>query len=387
MAADSDDPTAARETLGPRSGRRPDHSEADLGPPAEDTRACPACGALHTSAVRFCEECGAPQTRRAAPRTVGPRRARAGGSGSAAVGALGDDDDQGPSLDREGRRLANAALLKARKRLRFVRFVLWLHALSNGLAAVLYFSQGPLVLAWVSVAIVAVAACGALTLSRFPFGWTVGCAAFQTLVVVAIVGYGGIPVFPALFAMLLWSAVPVTARAGRILREHDDLYDADHLKGKRSTSAPKAEVRVRAEAQRSGERRARLRTLAIAAGVVGVLGVGGALAMRSLSQPRERAPRIDAFRAALAAGDAAAGEDLCTGDYRGPSWRKVTTILEREGWLPGGVTIGAPEVLREGERFAEVRFTLPRGDMRTMWRLVERDWCLDGVVFKGVRGE
>jgi hypothetical protein len=237
----------------------------------------------------------------------------------------------------------------------------------------------------VLLAIGATALTGALTLHRYPFGWTVGCAAFETLIVVAIVAYGGVPVLDALFALLLWCAVPVMARAARILREHDDLYDADHLRGKRSTSAPKAEVRARAEAQRRIERRARLRTLAIAAALLIVVGVGGTFALQAWSKPRERAPRFDAFRAALAAGDETAGEALCTSDFRGTSWRKVTAILERENWLPGGVTVGTPEVLREGEHFAEVRFTLPRGDMRTMWRLVERDWCLDRVVFKGVR--
>jgi hypothetical protein len=187
------------------------------------------------------------------------------------------------------------------------------------------------------------------------------------------------------FALLLWLSVPVTSHAARILREHGDVFDAERLRGKLRTSAPKAEVRRRAEEQRRVDRRSGLRTLAIASGLLVVVGGGGYYAVQALSQPRERAPRLEAFRAALTAGDAAAGEALCTPDYSGDSWRKVTAILEREGWIPGGAAVGAPEILREGKRYAEVRFALPRGDMRTMWRLVERDWCLDGVVFKGVR--
>ena len=353
------------------------------GPEVGAPIACPACGAIHARAVRFCEECGAPIAGRT-PRADTVRKTRPRAAASAPARRR-DGEDDGPSLDREGRRLAHAALLKARQRLKFVRVVLGLHAFFNTVYAIASFVVGQTVLGSVLLAIGATALTGALTLHRFPFGWTVGCAAFQTLIVVLVVASGGLPILDGLFALLLWCAVPVMARAARILREHDDVYDAAHLRNKRSTSAPKAEVRARAEEQRRIDRRAGLRTMGIVAALLVAVGVGGTYAVKAVSKPRERAPRLEAFRAALAVGDAAAGEALCTDDFRGGSWRKVTTILEREDWLPGGVAAGTPEVLREGKNFAEVRFPLPRGHMRTMWRLVERDWYLDQVVFKGVR--
>jgi hypothetical protein len=144
-------------------------------------------------------------------------------------------------------------------------------------------------------------------------------------------------------------------------------------------------VRRRAEEERHRESSARIRTLAIAAGLLVVVGFGGYFVVHALSQPRERAPRLEAFRVALAAGDAVGARALCSADYPETSWRKFIAILEREEWFPGGTTVGAPEVVRSGSRAAEVTFSLPRGRMRSMWRLEGRDWCLDQMKLEGVR--
>ncbi len=63
----------------------------------------------------------------------------------------------------------------------------------------------------------------------------------------------------------------------------------------------------------------------------------------------------------------------------------MRAVLEREDWLPSGVELSPPEVVRQGRNFAEIHFQLPRGQVKTRWIVERRDWCLDGAVFSGVR--
>lgn len=290
-----------------------------------------------------------------------------------------------PSLDREARQVAGTTIRRAKRRLRFVRFLLWLGAVGNALGGLLLLNYGDTLLGGISLALAAVFAAGALTLHRFPVGWTVGLAGFQTLSVALAVLDGDLPALGIFIAALLWGAVPVTARATRIVRQHADVFDEDALRLGYSATAPKGETRQRAEQRDREARRKRLATLAWVVGAVAAVGVGGTLAIRAATKPRPLPPRLEAFRAALARGDADGAEALCSATYRGGSWEKAQAILERESWLPGGVALGAPITKREGDHSVEVHFPLPRGLMKTIWQLEGRDWVLDGVIFSGVR--
>ncbi len=363
--------------------------------PAPDApgRECPACGALHSKPVKFCEECGA-SLARPRRRTSAGAQASAPRTGRSAARSATDEGSAAPegeqeraplSLDREGRKVANVELRRAKRRLRFVRVMLWLNFVFNAIGTAVLFGQGEVLIGAISLGFTAIALTGVLTLHRYPFGWTIGLAGLQTLTMIAAIAEGDRPVLGLVVAALLWGAVPVTARASRLLREHGDVYDENLLRSTREARAPRGETRARAEARAGEARRTRLRSLALVAGVVVVVLVGGRFAYRAATRPAVLPPRLEAFRAALGRGDAAAGEDLCTPDYRGSSWLKVQTILEREGWLPAGVALGVPDFVRDGANYAEVHFALPRGLMKTRWVLVEREWWLDGVIFSGVK--
>lgn len=353
-------PTPATPSNEPPADEPPaNEAPANEAPANEATHECPACGALHAAAVRFCEECGAPFARRKGKRA-------------------------GAALDREERKVVNVVLQKARKRLKLVRAILWIDAVTNLLAGALWLTAGARLLGAVGLGMGAVALAGALTLAHYPFGWTIGLAAMHTVFLVWSFAGGVYPLFWVLCVILLWLSVPVVARASRLIDEHEDL-DATHLGARRLSSAPRSDARARAEKKRSADRRARLRFHAAFVGGALAVVVVGVFGYRALTAPKAREPRLAAFRVALEQGDTAGAAALCTPDYRAERWDKAVAVLAREGWATGDVELGQPELLRETARLAEVRYELPRGHVRTKWILHGREWCVDGVIFAEVR--
>jgi len=357
--------------------------------------ACPAYGALHQTVVRFCEECGAAfaaQSRgRGSASARAPIRRRAASS-----------DGAGVRLDNEERKLAHAALIRARRPLRLVRFLLWFSALVNGVSALFFLLSQNLgelaeyraLLIAVTFGMTAMATAGALTLYRYPFGWTLGYTAFLTLEVVLTFTLGGLPILKALIALALWAAVPIVARASRILREHEDQFDHASLSGRHTTIAGRSEARARVEAQRAKEARiGRMRKFAAIGAIAGV-GLVGWMIFRTFgaasggTQVEEvgaREPRIELFRAALGRGDLVAAEALLAERMQGSRWNQAVAILTREGWTTGGVALGAPNTTRESTYRADVDFALPRGTLRTRWAVEENEWRLYGAIFSKVR--
>lgn len=293
--------------------------------------------------------------------------------------------ESGPSLDREGRQAADAELRVARSRLAFVRGFLWFFLLVNSLIAGLWFLTGQVAFGAVASAFAALYLVAILSLHRYPFGWTLTLAALQTLSVVLSILQGQFPIFWTIVTVMLWGAVPVTARASRLLREHGDVLDAKRMRSRSVKDAPRAEARLHAEERRRAERIRTLRTAGLAAFLALLVGGGGYWAVRISERPLPLEPRLAAFEAALARGDVATAETICSDDVRGAKWRSACRILEREGWLPGGVALREPQTVRSGERLAEIHYALPRGVMKTGWLRQGRDWYLDGIVFQGVR--
>jgi len=292
---------------------------------------------------------------------------------------------QAASLDREGRLAANAELRSARNELDFVRSLLWVNVAVNALIGVGFLIAELHFLGGICLAVALVFFIGVRTLHRYPFGWTLALAALQTLGLVPALLDGQRPYVSIVVCALLWLAVPVTARAARLLRDHGDVLDAKLMRSRYVADAPKAEARANAEQRRRVARKAEWKRFGTLGGMVALIAVLGFFTLREMGRPRALEPRLEALRVALAQGDATTAESLCSEGMRGLQWRKVRTILEREGWLPSGVELGPPEFIRRSARGAEVHFPLPRGTLKTRWHITGRDWTADRFVFSGVR--
>lgn len=288
----------------------------------------------------------------------------------------------------EGR--ASRDVLRARKALRGVRGFTWFVAGSNLLVGLPLVAAGPegdlRFLTWVAFGTALVTGVAALDLYRHPVLWTTVTALLQSSSVAVGFALGRRPILGTVIAVGLWGALPLTRRALEALREEDADVVAERLSGRFRTEADASEARLRVARRSQVEGDRAWLKFGLVAGALGAAIAVGRPLYRLVTKPPAVDAGVAAWVSALESGSHAGAEALCSDDYR-ERWPRVTAILDREGWLAGGVELGEPEVHRSGETYHEIWFALPRGTMKTLWRLEGRRWEVDRVVFKDVKAE
>jgi hypothetical protein len=190
------------------------------------TVACGACGAEAPADRPFCSRCGKPLAAGAPEEGALASRmlsASAGGrrdpSSNARAGVSGPG--------RVGESRAKNDLAEFARAVGIVRVIYIIAALLHGLSligiAMLPPSDIRSLLLLVIGLFVTFDVTGAIYVRRNPFAWSLVLALFSTLVVVAALLGGGIPILWIIVALLAWSAVAKASRAKRLLERYPEL--------------------------------------------------------------------------------------------------------------------------------------------------------------------
>jgi hypothetical protein len=331
-------------------------------PDASRTYRCKACGGT-VSAV----ESETPNRRAAAPAAAVEARRR-----------------EPRSAESKERRRAASALQRS---YRWIRAVAWLYRVSAvvwGLAAIGRMATlpsdaiDPLVLtvelAFLSV-MVAVFVVGSIQVRFQPFAWSLGIALLATLNAAGVWANAResplAPIVASAWAVLVWAAVPATARFRRLVREHGDLYIVHRIHG---THRRRRDSRSSDEELLAAARSRALRTSAVAA--VLVLALSGAGGWTVYAQrPDTLEFVLEDLAAAWDRGDVEALGAWLPPDERVETERYVAAVADAHGWGAAWPRVAEVEWRLETTGRGAAELVLEDGGVvRTVWRLQGSAW-------------
>lgn len=341
---------------------------------------CKACGGRVAVADASCTACGA---------ELGAGEAFCGACGAAQGAEVAREKDV--ALDAEERRQASFELQRALKALGWVRWILALNILGNGVTTVVLLTQVQETPEWIvellpylalSTALTCLSVVGFRQARLQPFLWSLTIASLSTVNLAVTVLAQEKPwpalVLPALLVGVLWCCVPPTARVRRLIAEHPDLYVAHKLHGteKRRSSSRGSPDQSRGQFEAAKARTAR-GSMAWAAGIV----VAVALATFALwngSRHTVFEPRLVAFESAWGASDAAALAALAPPGEVAERHALLEAMVEAHGWGANWPDLGEVDVAR-GASVAKVAWQLDDDVVVSNWTLTDDGWQLSAL--------
>jgi hypothetical protein len=333
---------------------------------------CGACGAEVPAESRFCDACGRP------------------------LDGAADEARRDPTL----RRLASRELGRATRAIAGVRALcvgyVVLHALTVVALLVVrarIVSSGFEVPAGFDAIVGGMGVMVALYAVAFffvrsqPFVWTLVLAGFQTLNFgLVLVGGAGLlyVVVHGILTLGMWSAVAVTSRVKRLLREYPDLRVALRMTGGERAGRPGRMGTRFADEARAARKRVRVQ-VAVATGAVALV-IGGLLALRSSDEPEvpPPPPPVPGLPAAVAefeggwnAGSPSGVRALLADDRRG---RQFDAIVARRGWetLP---PVGRAQDVQQSGGEGYAAFPMDDGLLRVQFTFLDDRWRVRSIAF------
>lgn len=364
--------------------------------PNDPSITCPECGAASGAGERFCASCG----------LVLPRRRVAAAAAPAPVAA-----------DRLRRQQDNRFVGRSQNTLGSIRALYGVLALVTGLLAILAWgayidrpdrSASDFLAITLLTATAGISIAGFLFFQANPFVWTVVLAALQTLnlaiKLVQVPQWSGLVVavlaIQGLLVAALWSAVPITARVMKILRERA---------AEAKTAGKAAPLATRAATREMQDQTRALRTFGITAAVVFAAALLAAW-LPYRASANSRAEAVDRARQAetereqrLATRDVRAGELEATAaefrsdwgksdlervkayfepEKRETLWPKIERLLEKRGWKDKLPALADAEVNDQGLDGFDVFFQIDDVErLKTRWSYVDGKWRLVRFMF------
>jgi hypothetical protein len=330
---------------------------------------CSRCQTANAPESRFCERCGT---------ALGP------GAPTTAPG------------DRVERNMALREFGKARQVVSTLRILYVLGAILLAIYVFIWIGIGTaerlgtsviyLTILAILIGMLALQIVGAIRVSREPFLWSVVIAGFATLGFAIYLVSGPIDIvglaIRGFWVLVLWGGVATAARLRNIMRAHPDLADSLAAGRRRGVQHVPGDAQKRFKARARAQRR-NLLVLCASLAVVIPLAIWAFL---ELSGPPDLEDRVADFGRAWNSASLDGLEPYFTPAASENDRAGLERKMKQRGWtrLP---QLGDPRVEDGGGSRGQAIFPLPKGELRTRWKLEDRHWVLTGITFPEVEAD